>query len=76
MGVSHFLCAPGMGNSPFQKIFPGIGPGDGQAWKFGIESLQYLSSIMSKNGGKHWCGCQGNQVFCHEVLPDHSLSEC
>ena len=31
--------------------------------KFGIESLQYLYSIMSKNGGNRWCGCQGNRCF-------------
>ena len=24
--VSNFLCAPGVGNSPFKKISPGVGP--------------------------------------------------
>ena len=33
MGISHFLCAQGVGNSPFQKIPRGFpGEGDGQAW--------------------------------------------
>ena len=31
--------------------------------KFGIESLHYLYSIMSKNGGNRWCGCRGNRCF-------------
>ena len=32
VGGSHFPCARGMGNSPFQKIPRGLAPGDGQAW--------------------------------------------
>ena len=43
--------------------------------KFGIESLQYLYSIMPKNGENRWCGCRGNQCVFHERFLDHSLSE-
>ena len=33
VGVSHFLCARGVGNSPFQKDSPGVClGGDGKAW--------------------------------------------
>ena len=42
--------------------------------KFGIESLQYRYSIMSKNGGNRWCGVEEIDV-CHEWFLDHSLSK-
>ena len=45
--------------------------------KFGVESLQYLYSIMSKNGGNCWCAwLTRKSMFCHERFLDYSLSEC
>ena len=31
--------------------------------KFGIESLQYLYSVISKNEGNRQSGCRGNRCF-------------